>query len=231
MGKYWTELNSGSVSSPGIRVALFLALALVAAALTGCIVVVDNREDPSPTFTADITSDAAADGDIALSPSEIYTVSSALDTGDVLAGVDPVSGDEFRGFLDFPLRGTHGVPSNAVIKSAVLEIFINGISVSSADRILPFLIDLVAFQPPAIIVDDFDRLVQPALLTMPFDFYPSDAGAKVLIDITALMQEAQTEGLPDFQLRFLLDFTATSGLIEIDDRGLETAPLVTVSYS
>jgi hypothetical protein len=231
MGQYRLGLKRGGVSSPRIRIALCLVLALVTASLAGCIVVVDNREDPSPTFIADITSDIAADGDIALSPSEIYTLSSARDTGDVLAGVDPESGDEFRGFLDFPLRGSHGVPSNAAIESATLEIFINGISVSSSDQVLPFLIDVVAFQPPAIIVDDFDRAVQPPLLTMPFDFYPTDAGATVLIDVTALMQEAQLEGLPDFQLRLLLDFSAASGLIEIDDNDLETAPLLTVAYS
>jgi hypothetical protein len=231
MGKYRFGLKNGSVGRPGIRIALFLSLALVTASLAGCIVVVDNREDPSPIFTADITSDIAADGDIARSPSEVYTIASALDTGSVLAGVDPVSGDEFRGFLDFPLRGSHGVPSNAAIESATLEIFINGISVSSSDRILPFLIDLVAFQPPAIIADDFDRIVQPPLLTMAFDFYRADAGATVLVDVTALVQEAQLEGLPDFQIRFLLDFSATSGLIEIDDHDLATAPLLVVSYS
>ena len=65
---------------------------------------------------------------------------------------------------------------------------------------------------------------------MPVDFYPSDVGSFVVIDVTALMDEAQMEELPDLQLRFLLDFSEATGLIEIDDSELETAPLLTVSY-
>jgi hypothetical protein len=231
MGKYRIGLRTGGTGLPGNKIAFCLALVLVAVLLAGCHIFVDNREDPSPTFVAQIVSDDEADGDIELTPPATYTTASALDTGSVLAGIDPASGDEFRGFLDFPLRGSQGVPLDAVIESATLEIFISGISVSSPDRILPFIIDLVAFQPPLLIADDFDRVLQPPLLTMPFDFYPSDAGATVVIDVTALMDEAQVQGLPDFQLRFLLDFSATSGLIEIDDSDLETAPLLTVSYS
>jgi hypothetical protein len=231
MGKYRIGLRTGGTSLPGNKIAFCLALVLVTFLLAGCHIFVDNREDPSPTFVAQIVSDDEADGDIELTPPATYTTASALDTGSVLAGIDPASGDEFRGFLDFPLRGSQGVPLDAVIESATLEIFISGISVSSPDRILPFIIDLVAFQPPLLIADDFDRVLQPPLLTMPFDFYPSDAGATVVIDVTALMDEAQVQGLPDFQLRFLLDFSATSGLIEIDDSDLETAPLLTVSYS
>lgn len=231
MGKYRLGWRKGNGGSPGKRIALFLALALVAVSLAGCIVVVDNREDPPPVDCVQITSDVEADGDIELTPPATYTVSSALDTGSVLAGIDPASDDEFRGFLDFPLRGSHGVPLDARIESATLEIFISGISVSSSDRILPFIIDLVAFQPPVPIADDFHRSVQPPLLTMPFDFYPSDAGATVVIDVKALMKEAQAEDLSDFQLRFLLDFSAASGLLEIDDSDPATAPLLTVSYS
>lgn len=232
MGKIRLILRNGSGSSPRMRMAYGLVLILVTVALTGCVIVSDAREDPSPTYVAQIVSDDAADGDIALTPPATYTISSALDTGSVLSGIDPASGDEFRGFLDFPLRlGSQRVPLDAAIESATLEIFISGMSVSPPDRILPFVIDLVAFQPPLLIADDFDRVAQPPLLTMPFDFYPSDAGATVVIDVTALMEEAQNQGLPDLQLRFLLDFSATSGLIEIDDSDLETAPLLTVSYS
>jgi hypothetical protein len=230
MGKYRIGSRTGGTGPPENKIAFFLALVLVAVSLVGCNIFIDNREDPSPTFEAQIISDDTADGDIGLTPPAAYTISSALDTGNVLAGVDPASGDEFRGFLDFPLRGSHGVPWDATIESATLEIFISGVSVSSSDRVLPFIIDLVAFQPPVLAADDFDRTVRPPLLTMPFDFYPSDAGAIVVMDVTALMEEAQFQGLPDFQLRFLLDFSATSGLIEIDDSDLETAPLLTVSY-
>lgn len=231
MGKYPLGLRTGSGGSLINKIALCLALVLVTVALAGCNIFIDNREDPPPIFVAQIVSDDSADGDIQLTPPATYTISSAQDTGNVLAGVDPASGDEFRGFLDFPLRGSHGVPLGAVIESATLEIFISGMRVSSSDRFLPFFIDLVAFQPPVLIADDFDRVVRPPLLAMPFDFYPSDEGAIVIINVTALMDEAQIQGLPDFQLRFLLDFDATSGLIEIEDGDLETAPLLTVSYS
>jgi hypothetical protein len=225
------KLSRFSPSTVKKRIAAWLAAVLLAVALTGCVVSSDEHDDPSPTYVSQITSDAAADGDIAWTPPAMYTIASALDTGTVLAGVDPVSGDEFRGFLDFPLRGSQGVPWDAAIESATLEIFISGLSVSATDRVLPFVIDLVAFQPPLLVADDFDRVVRPPLLTMPFDFYPSDEGAIVVIDVTALMEEAQIQGLPDFQLRFLLDFSASSGLIEIDDTDLETAPLLTVSYT
>jgi hypothetical protein len=224
--------RTGSGSSPRAWIALCLAISLITISLAGCIVVVDDRhDDPPPTFVAEISSDVEADGDIAFTAPSTYTISSALGAGDVLAGIDPASGDEFRGFLDFPLRESHGVPLDAAIESATLEIYISSVSVSSDDRNLPFIIDLVAFQPPTLHVDDFDREVQSPLLTMPFDFYSTDAGATVVIDVTALMIEAQSEGLPDFQLRFLLDFSATSGLIEIDDSDLQTAPYLTVTYS
>jgi hypothetical protein len=227
----WIQSVTGTGRSFKKRFLIIPVLILVTLTLSGCVIVKDDRQDPEPTFTAEIISDVEADGDIELTPPATYTISSALATGSVLAGIDPSSGDEFRGFIDFPLRGNHGVPLDATIESATLEIFISGISVSPPDRILPFIIDLVAFQPPMIIADDFDRGVQPPLLTMPFDFYPSDAGATVVIDVTALMDEAQIEGFPDFQLRFLLDFSATSGLIEIDDGDVATAPFLTVSYS
>jgi hypothetical protein len=224
------ELNRGGGGFSKKGVAFYLALILMTITLGGCVIVSDDHEDPPPIFTTRITSDVEADGDIALSPPATYTISSALDTGNVLAGIDPGSSEEFRGFLGFPLRGSHGVPLDADIKSATLDVFISGVSVSPSDRVLPFIIDLVAFQPPWLIADDFDRVVQPPLLTLPFDFYPSDAGATVVIDVTALMDEAQAQGLSYFQLRFLLDFSAASGLIEIHDRDLETAPLLTVSY-
>ena len=230
-GKCRLELRTGGSGSFKNKITLCLLLVLAVVSLVGCNIFIDNRDDPTPTFEVQIVSDDTADGDIELTASSMYTISSALDTGNVLAGIDPESGDEFRGFLDFPLRGSQGVPLDATIESATLEIFISGTSVSSSDRVMPFIIDLVAFQPPVISEDDFNRLLRPTILSMPFDFYPSDAGATVIIDVTSLMDEAQNQGLPDFQLRFLLDFSADSGLIEIDDNDLETAPLLTISYS
>ncbi len=220
--------DGGNTSSSWI--VLYLALILAAFVLNGCSDCDDDCDDPLPVYVADITSDIEADGDIGVTLDDTYTVSSAQDMGNVLAGVDPLSGEEFRGFLDFPLRGVDGIPWGAVIESATLEIYISDMSDSAPDQIFPFLIDMVAFQPPMLITDDFNRVVQPPLLTMPVDFYPSDVGNFVSIDVTALMDEAQMEGLQDLQLRFLLDFSANSGLIEIDDNEFDTAPLLTVSY-
>ena len=141
-----------------------------------------------------------------------------------------MTGEEFRGFLDFPLGGVDGIPRDAVIESATLEIFIIGMSDSLPGEIFPFLIDLVDFQPPYLLAGDFSRAIQPPLLTMPVDFYPSDEGTLVVIDVTELVDEAQFLGLPDLQLRFLLDFSADTGLIEIDDADAATAPLLTVTY-
>lgn len=209
---------------------MFLVLILAATTLNGCGDCDDDCDDSLPVYVFEITSDIDADGDIGVTPDGEYTIATASDTGSVLAGVDPASGEEFRGFLDFPLRGSGGVPFNAVIESATLEIFIRGTTVSSQDQTIPFLIDLVDFQPPFLIEDDFDRVAQPSLLTMPVDFFSSDVGSFVVIDVTALMDEAQSERLPDLQLRFVLDFSEDTGLIEIEDDDIETAPLLTVSY-
>ena len=52
----------------------------------------------------------------------------------------------------------------------------------------------------------------------------------MLIDVTPLMAEAQRLGLRDFQVRLLLDFSAFSGLVEIDDSIAATVPLLTVEF-
>ena len=214
------------------RIVLYTALLLAVFALNGCRGNHDDYDhyDPLPAYYTEIVSDVYADGDIGVALDDTYTVTSAVDTGNVLAGVDPVTGEEFRGFLDFPLGGADGIPFDAVIESATLEIFIIGIYDSPPDNILPFLIDLVDFQPPYFIEEDFSRSIQPPLLTMPVDFYPSDEGSFVVIDVTELVDEAQFSGLQDLQLRFLLDFSANTGLIEIDDADVDTAPLLKVTY-
>jgi hypothetical protein len=206
-----------------------LLLVLAAVLLAGCG---GGHESDAhaPVFDAQILSDPAADGDIAFSAPSTHTVSSALATGNIQVGIDPGTGDEFRGFLDFPIRGDGGVPEGAAIDSATLEIFVNNMTLPFPGQGIPVLIDLVSFQPPTLIASDFDRLAQPALLTMAFDFLPSDTGTFVAIDVTVLMEQAQFENLPDLQLRILPDFLAGSGLVEIDDGDAATAPLLTVSY-
>jgi hypothetical protein len=223
MSRNRIRLKKYNGSSLAGLVAAYAALALAVSALNGC----RRDDDPIPTYYAEIVSDNYADGDIGLGLDGTFTVSTAIDTGSVLAGVDPVTGEEFRGFLDFPLEGVDGIPFDAVIESATLEFFMSD---STPDGILPFLVDLVDFQPPYLIEDDFSRAIQLPLLTMSVDFYPSDVGSLVIIDVTELVDEAQFLGLPDLQLRFLLDFSADTGLIEIDDADVDFAPLLSVTY-
>lgn len=228
-GLFFRGAGAGRTGSSHWRCAWAALLIPALLLLAGCHS--DHDKDHSRSvFVTQIFSDPAADGDIARSPAATYTITSALNTGSVLAGIDSNSGDEFRGFLDFPLRGPKGVPAGAAIESATLEIFISSLVIPAPDRTLPVLMDLVTFQPPALISSDFDRAAQPPLLTLPFDFISSDDGTFVTIDVTALMDEAQIEGLDDLQLRFLLDFIAAAGLVEIDDSAADTAPLLTVTY-
>ncbi len=205
-----------------------LTVALATVLLVGCG---GGGGGTAPTiFVSNIQSDAGADGDIAFTAPATFTISSALTTGSVLAGIDPISGDELRGFLDFPLGGPGGVPVTAAVISATLEIFIASVTVTAPNTIVPLLIDLVSFQPPTLVAGDFDRLVQPPLLSTIFDVFTSDVGTTLFVDVTPLMDEAQRLGLLDFQLRLLLDFSATSGLVEIDDSIAATAPLLTVEF-
>jgi hypothetical protein len=214
------------------RFLIGLAAALAITLLYGCGGGGDSEaNDPAPQSTTQIFSSPRADGDIVFTPPSAYAVSSALTTGNVFAGVDPATGDEFRGFLDFPLGGPDGVPVDATIESAILEIQINSVAVPSPGATVPMIIDLVNFQPPTLVADDFDRTAQPPLLSLaPVTLFSFDAGDMVALDVTPLMQEAQRLGLPDLQLRLLLDFAVDSGLIEIDDDDDATAPLLTVTY-
>jgi hypothetical protein len=190
-----------------------------------------EASDPTPILSTQIYSSPRADGDIAFTAPSTFTISSALTMGNVFAGVDPATGDEFRGFLHFPLGGPAGIPADATIESAILEIHINSVAVPSSDATVPILIDLVDFQPPTLVAEDYDRVLQPPLLSLaPVNFFPFDAGEIVEIDVTSLVQEAQRLRLQDFQLRFLLDLYVNTGLIEIDDSEDATAPLLTVEY-
>lgn len=208
-----------------------LSSVILVALISGCRVEHQDDYEPPLSVATYLVSDQGADGDIAYSPPDTYIVSSAAATGTVLAGIDPIYGDEFRGFLDFYIRGTHGVPGYASIESATLEIFINHVSLPFPDTVVPLIIDLVAFQPPTLIASDFDRSIQPPLLSLPVDILVSDEGSMVAVDVTPLMVEVQNQGLPDFQVRLVLDAIAASGLVEIEDSILETAPLLTVVYS
>ena len=146
---------------------------------------------PQP-FTSRIISDSRFDGDIEQITPTSFTVTQGMSTNvqSVFAGIDPVGGTEFRAFLDFPLTGAGGVPSNAVIDSAFLEIYIDDLQPITGA--LPIRVDLVAFQPPTLLETDFSRTQQPALATVIVtpDIDRRDVGTFVPIDVTTLMEEA-----------------------------------------
>ncbi len=195
-----------------------------------------HHHDHPPQIVTDILSDPLFDGDIEQTAPNVFTVAQG-NTQSVFAGINPTTGAEFRAFLDFPLTGTGGVPGNAVIVSAVLDVVITSILPNPLVGTIPIRIDLVNFQPPTLIATDFDRTLQPALLSVTIipPISQSDFGNHVAVDVTPLMEEVQRLGLPDFQLRILEDPGAPSaGLIEINDttganRNL-LAPLLQVTY-
>jgi len=181
-------------------------------------------------FVAQILSDQPADGDIAYDGVN-FTFANGPDT--LFFGIDDNDPNlpEYRAFLDFPLNGSTGgdiVPSNAVIVSATLEVFVT--EVSFATRI-PTLLDLVEYPVTGLRAQDFSS---PPLTFRSLDFFLADQGNYIAIDVTPLMREAQRLGLSDFQVRFQVDFSLTDfGFIGLDDRPTVTltAPLLTVEYN
>jgi hypothetical protein len=197
--------------------------------LAGC-----SDDDEPSTFVVRILSDQRADGDIGFNPfpepEGTYLISQADSTGNLFFGIDEEEGTEYRAFLDFPLDGSTGggsVPLGAVIVSADVEVFVNSVEFASS---VPTLLDLVPFPMNGLEPTDFDS--RPIATRSPFDFFRSDEGNYVLIDVTSLMAEAQSLGLQDLQLRLLLDFVQEpSGLVELDDGAdADMAPLLTVEY-
>ena len=189
-----------------------------------------SGSDPQPVIVAEILSDQLTDGDIALdSVHQTYTITNGPNT--LYFGIDDSDPNlpEYRAFLDFPLDGSTGeavIPLNARIVSATLEIFINEVSFAP---IVPTLLDLVSYPIAGLRAEDFDSA---PFLSQLVDFFDSDEGHFVSIDVTPLMQKAQSLGLTDFQLRFVLDFDAIIGFAGIEDLPTDsnTAPLLTVGY-
>ena len=203
--------------------------------LTGCGGGGGDR--PPPIITTQILSDPGLDGDIEhTSPNSFSVVQGMSPTvQSVFAGIDPQALTAFRAFLNFPLSGSGGVPNDAIIQSAFLSIFVNGIQPISGT--FPMLVELVSFQPPTLVATDFERSLQPplAITRVVPPISPADVGIEVVIDVTALMVEAQRLGLSQFQVRILEDLgDGAPVLIEIDDttganRG-DRAPVLTVNY-
>jgi hypothetical protein len=221
---------------------MYFRLSVFAAAcgillLSGCGGGGDDIDDGSEIFTTQILSDPRYDGDIEQVSSGVYTVTQGMSSTvqSVLVGIDPVGGTEFRAFLDFPLGGPGGVPGNALIDSAFLEIYVDNLD--PIDALLPVRVDLVDFQPPTLVDTDFSRSAQPALasVTLTPDISRSDVGTYVPIDVTPLMREAQRLGLVDFQVRILQDLgPGIPVLMVVDDSTAADrssfAPLLTVTY-
>jgi hypothetical protein len=203
--------------------------------LSGCGGGGDNSAPQ--TFQTQIYSDSSFDGDIEQVSTSSFTVTQGMSSTvqSVFAGIDPAGGTEFRAFLDFPLTGSGGVPGNARIDSAFLELYVDDLQPNAGQ--LPLRVDLVAFQPPTLIASDFDRTAQPALASVVVTpaISRSDIGKFVPIDVTPLMVEAQRQGLVDFQVRIMEDLgPAIPVLMIIDDstgtNRASVAPLLTVSY-
>jgi hypothetical protein len=186
--------------------------------------------DPQPVIVADIFSDQSTDGDIAFDPVlQSFTITNGPET--LFFGIDDLGPNlpEYRAFLDFPLDGSTGgevIPANALIVSATMEVFINEVSFAP---IVPTLLDLVSYPITGLRVEDFDSI---PLLTQSLDFFASDLGTIVSINITPLMREAQRIGFTDLQVRFVLDFVTNVGFVGIEDIPSVsiTAPLLTVNY-
>jgi hypothetical protein len=187
-----------------------------------------------------ILSDPSVDGTIVKDPvTGAFSVTQGMTPSvqSVFAGIDPATGAESRAFLVFPLTGAGGVPGNAVIVSATLDILINSIVPYPLTGTIPIRIDLVSFQPPIMVGTDFDRTIQPALATITITppISQADFGQHIFIDVTSLMNETQRLGLTDFQIRILEDLgIVTPGLLEINDTTGPNegflAPLLQVTY-
>jgi len=221
------------------RTFLAAIMVFISLILIGCGHRDDHGSAPELSVSL-IPSDSAFDGYIMRdSLTSLFTVTQGMNPSvqSVFAGINPDTNAEYRAFLDFPLTGAGGVPRNAVIVSATLDIVINSISPQPLTGTIPIRIELVSFQPPTLVETDFDRSLQPALVTATITppISQVDFGNHVSLDVTSMMQEAQRLGLADFQVRILEDLGAASpGLIEITDttgpNRRVLAPLLQVTY-
>jgi len=152
--------------------------------------------------TAQILSDPLSDGDIAFDPvRSVFTISSNVTP--LFFGVDSSNSNlpEYRAFLTFPLDGVTGqdvVPSGVPIISATVELFVTEVGFAGT---VPTFLDLVPYG--VLDAGDFDAAF---LDFRSLDFFSSDTGNFVLIDVTPIMQTAQIRDLFDFQIRLSLDF-------------------------
>jgi hypothetical protein len=190
-----------------------------------------------PPIVTHILSNPSFDGDIEQLSATSYIVTQGMSPSvqSVLAGIDPTARTEFRAFLNFPLGGSGGVPVNAFIDSAFLEVLVDNLIPGNGS--VPIRVELVAFQPPTLIGSDFDRSFLPPLgaVLVAGNVTAADIGRFVPVDVTSLMIIAQQRALVDFQLRIMEDLgSASFTLVVIDDPITadrpQRAPLLTVTY-
>lgn len=189
------------------------------------------------SVSVQLQSDSRFDGDIERVSANEFVVTQGMSNTvqNVLVGIDPGGGSEFRAFLDFPLGGPFGVPTDAIIDTAFLEIRIDDLQPRTGR--LPVRVELVAFQPPTLLETDYDRILQPPLASVVVfpDIDSADVGTFVPIDVTPLMREAQRRRLVDFQVRIMEDVgPAIPVLMVINDSSgpdrIARAPTLTVTY-
>jgi hypothetical protein len=157
---------------------------------------------PGTTFVVSILSDQPVDGDIAYDPLlDAFTITEGPDP--LQFGVDSLDPNrpEYRAFLDFPLDGSIGdpataIPVDAIIISAELAISVNFVDFAAT---VPVLLDLVQYPIGALDAADYASI---PLAVQRFNLFDFDAGNDVVVDVTALMVEAQVPpALADLQLR------------------------------
>lgn len=209
---------------------MILGVALVlTVSLAGC----GGDSDDRTTVVVGIFSSPAVDGDIAFDGVN-FTPATAGGTGagTVLAGIGAIGSPEFRGFLSFPLDGSTGqsaIPATATIVSATLEITINEVILPPLPSTsVPIFLDLVSFPVPPGLTGSFEYNQAP-IASRTVDFIPADVGRTVVIDVTPLMQLAQSRLEFDFQVRFVLETSLLLGRIGIEDP-TATTPHLTVEY-
>jgi len=235
-------LPSLAGTSTGQRAALLVhrrvgvAIGVVCALLwlAGCQ---DKGVHIPPSVESHILSDLHYDGDIEQTSPTTFVVTQGMTptVQSVLAGIDPTAHTEFRAFLNFPLGGPGGVPANAIIDWAFLEVLV--LNVMPRNGSVPIRVELVDFQPPNLIGTDFDRTALPPLgaVVVSGNVTAADIGQFVPVDVTPLMILAQQHGLIDFQVRILEDLGPPSfTLMEIDDPITsdrpDRAPLLEVTW-
>src|SRR5512139_2479214 len=139
------------------------------------------------TTTVQILSDFASDGDIAFDP----VLSSYFPTNSpstVLFGIDSLDAHlpEYRAFLTFPLDGITNqpvVPSDAIIVSADVGVFVNLLDFASA---VPTFLDMVQYPTgqDGLSIDPMASFEQlPLVLGPAFDFLVSEVVNHVRVRI------------------------------------------------